>query len=215
MRNLKTIGQAIFFYGESVVLRSDLYLAGFAIQHGLICASMTKFKLKCLCSASQGEQLVPKANSKDRLFSEQIFNCLDSVAQRFGIAGTIAQEYPVRFACQNCVGCRGSGQNRDLVAALSQMTWDVPFHTIVEANNMRLGCGRFAFGSVDGQCMQRLAPFFGTVWHDLLDQVSSHQPRTGLGFRDERCVIGIQRRNNSFQGTRVANATNERSGVDS
>lgn len=48
-------GHGGFFDGEAMILGSDFYATGLVVQHGLVCASVTEFKLKGLRSTGERE----------------------------------------------------------------------------------------------------------------------------------------------------------------
>src|SRR4029077_10189771 len=51
---------------ESVVLRSDKYLSGRKIAHGMVAAAMAVWELHRFPAHRQAKQLVPEADAKDR-----------------------------------------------------------------------------------------------------------------------------------------------------
>ena len=80
-----------------MVLRSDLYSDGSALQYRLIRTAMTKLELERLCTTCKRQQLVAQADTEDRLFAKHIANRVLSVGQRLWIPRAIAQKHSIRI----------------------------------------------------------------------------------------------------------------------
>ena len=72
-----------------MVLRRDLDRARFEILHRMIRPAMTELQLERLRAARQTEQLVPQADSENRLLAQQAADGADRVFQRLRVAGAI------------------------------------------------------------------------------------------------------------------------------
>ena len=86
--------QRLVVYGVAVVLRGNLHLAGKEILYRLIGAAMTEFQLVGVCSQSEGQQLMAKADAEDRqivflVCGDQLLYIFDYLRDILRVAGTV------------------------------------------------------------------------------------------------------------------------------
>ena len=63
--NFPILLNAFFVHGITMILRSQVSFVGSGFNNGLVVTAMTKFQFVRLCSRSQRNQLMPKANPKN------------------------------------------------------------------------------------------------------------------------------------------------------
>jgi hypothetical protein len=119
MSYLKVIRQRLGFNGKTMILGSDFYAFRIEIQNGLIATAVPKLQLECLCPARQAKQLMPQANAKYGLLSNQFADSTNSILERLGIAGAIGQEDSVWILVKYILSRRSAGQDRYAIATLT------------------------------------------------------------------------------------------------
>src|SRR5688572_11683809 len=94
VRDLAALQIAVRCYSEAVIMGADFYCASKQVFDGLVATAMSEAHLLSFAAQRQRHNLMPKANSKDRDFAEQILRVVNHVIHCRRIAGTIAQEHP-------------------------------------------------------------------------------------------------------------------------
>src|SRR3984893_14796346 len=89
-----------------MVMCRDLDLAGLQLLHRMIASVVPELQLEGLPAQRDSGQLMPQANSKNRLPTQEPSDRINRVGARFGIARPIRQKNPVWLQGQNVL-CRG------------------------------------------------------------------------------------------------------------
>src|SRR5580704_6686179 len=218
MRFLDAERQRLPEHGEAVILRCDLDAAGREVLNRMVATSVTERQLRRASTESEGEQLVPKADAKNRQFrGEQIAdhgNCIG--AGRGGIAGTIGQNYPIRAQGKNRRGARARWHDRDAAAELGEAPQDVALDTVVDTDDVAVRALDLAVAVSNGP--QSLGPFIGLRTRYLARQVHAFKARPlrrgSLQLRHFVVAVGVEGEA-PLGGTEVANASDQAPSVHS
>src|SRR4029077_10804944 len=108
-----------------MVVSRDLDLSGLQMFDWMIPAMMSKFELVGLPTQRDSSQLMPQANSEDRLASHQPADGIDRVGTRFGVPRPIRQENAVRLQREHIFGWRLRRDDRHFAALAAQLAQNV------------------------------------------------------------------------------------------
>ena len=117
---------------------------------------------------------------------------------------------------KHLVGRGRAGKDGYSTAHTEQVSGDVPFHTVVERDDVwSVGRRRGKFGFWElCPVAQRFGPLNGSAGHHFARQIAANQPRAGLGAGHEPGVIEIDRGKDAFHGALAPQPTDEHAGVD-
>src|SRR5450759_459805 len=106
-------------------MRGDLDLARGQLLHRMISAVVAEFQLESLSPERDARELMPQANSENRLPSHQPPNVIDRVGAGLGIAWAVRQEHYVGLKSQHVLRRRLPRDDRHLAAFSPQLAQDV------------------------------------------------------------------------------------------
>ena len=146
---------------------------------------MPEGELEGLRTTGQRQQLVPQTDAKHRHLADQVTNRVDAIPERLRIARPIGEKHAVGVVGEHLGRRRFAGEHGHAAAGACQMPGDIPFHAIVEGDDMLAGGGRRS-GGIDApfrRLWERLGPFverFGPLaflrGHHLANEVAAHEP---------------------------------------
>jgi hypothetical protein len=103
----------------------------------MVAAAVTQMHLDGASAKGEGEQLVPKANAKDRQpRAKQFANYRDREAGCGRIAGTIGKKYPIGPQCEDRSGRSAGRDDSDATAETSKTAQDIALSTVVHTDDM-------------------------------------------------------------------------------
>src|SRR5208282_4536946 len=119
-----------------MVVRGDLDLAAGQLLYRMISAVVAEFQLEGLASERNSDQLMPQADSEDRLPSHQTPNVVDRIGAGLGIARPSRQENAVGLQSQHILRRRLRRDYRHLAAFSPQLAQDVLLDAEVVSDHM-------------------------------------------------------------------------------
>ena len=186
----------LFGHRVIVVLRSDLDFVVGQTLHRMVSPVMPEGQLEGFRTDCGREQLVPETDAEDGHLAEQLADRAPQMAERLGVAWTVAQEDAVGVTTHDVFGRRSRRYNFDGAEAL-ELVEDGALDTEVEGHDAAIALPLHGVGLVAS---------------DRGDEVDA--VRAGLGLRrcEKRCLICGAK--GSWHGARVSNVAGESSGVD-
>ena len=122
----------IAVHSVTVVLAGDIGADTGHIPDRLVYAPVAVFQLIGAAPGGQSCQLVAKADTKHRDFSQKPANLLDLIGILRRVAGAVGEHESIRRCGQNFFRGDSRGQNRDLTAALLKLPDDIALGAVVD-----------------------------------------------------------------------------------
>ncbi|MEY3457592.1 MAG: hypothetical protein RL215_749 [Planctomycetota bacterium] len=149
MSDFDIVREAGDIHGEAMILRSNFDAAGAFIEHGLICAAVSEAEFVGSAAEGESQQLESEADAEDRFFADEVADGIDGVGEWFRIAGSVGEEDAVGVECEDFAGGSGTGNDGDAAAEIAEVACDVPFHAVVDGDDVRFA-GVIASGAEVG-----------------------------------------------------------------
>ena len=81
MGNLKPVFKTIRVNGIAVILGSDVDLTGGEVADGVVSPTVPELQLEASTAKGSGNKLIAQADAHNRLFTDELFNCIHDVVQ--------------------------------------------------------------------------------------------------------------------------------------
>src|SRR5579872_2549821 len=198
-----------------MVMRGDLDLPGLQLLHRMIPAMMPELQLERFPAQRYPRELMPQANSEDRLPPHEPSNRIDRIRAGLGIAGAVGKKYAVRFQSQHIFRWslrRNDGHFASLAAQLAQNVLldaeivgdDVESRRLIfHANHSH----RFVRAFAD-------FPYVGALRADLFCQIRSVHLRDRPRLRDQLLGVALNLQKNTPHHAVITEMPHKRARVD-
>ena len=136
---------------EAMILRSDFDFSSARVLDGLVAAAMAKFEFVGFCTEGKTEKLMPKADTEDGFFPDQLLERILDVGDGLWVTWPVGDEYAIRIVAKNFFGRGESRDDSDAAAGLDKVAKDVAFKAAVNGDNVMLffqGAGAVMIGKL-------------------------------------------------------------------
>jgi len=197
---------------EAVILAGYFNPAGVEVLDGVVCSVVSEFQFVGFGAESEGEKLMSETNAENRNLAEQSVYGLNSVRDRRGVAGAVAEKYPVGFSCQHLLGRGVSGHHEDLAAVRTKQAQDILLDSEIKRNDLVLFLVRVCVLIEDVH--HALVPCTRLFDRDVFNDVSADQAWVLPEFLFEGGDAELCGRDDAPHCSLGANVPDELSGVD-
>ena len=193
--------QAVGDNRVAVVLGGDVHLAGGRVLDRLVCAAVTVFELFGLRASGEGEQLMTEADTEHRHAAVgELFELLNHGGILRRVSGAVGKHNAVGIERQHLLGGGVRRHNRQIAAALVELSADIVLRAKVHEHHVPLGIflrrEELVFG--DGRALDRLGD---AVASELLQQRVRYLGRVLNPARHDACLT-----HDTGEGARVDTA---------
>src|SRR5213593_534457 len=197
---------------EAMVLRSDLDAPGEEVLHWMIGAMVAELELVGVAAEGQAENLVAEADAEERRLADEPAHRLHEIGHRFGIAGAVREEDPVRLPLEHGGGGSARGHHFHLAAERGELAQDIPLDPGVEGDHLEAGDGRLRVAP--GEIPFPFAPAVALGHAHLAHEISADQAGQHARPLHETSRVGLHGGDDAFPRAPVAQMAREGTRVD-